>query len=82
MGEFILRSCVLLVEGVSLADISKSRDCKTRGKRIQANGLLFLYWLTMVPPSIIALITSAAILSKRPSPHAAQSTSLPPTMLA
>ena len=36
----------------------------------------------IVPPSIIALIISAAILSKRSAPRAAQSPTLSPTLIA
>ena len=38
------------MEGSPHADIIKSRECKTSGKKIKADGSLFVYWLTMVPP--------------------------------
>ena len=73
---------------------SKQKDTHTRLQsavsstvyfKVQINkGNLYLpsilQRLAIVPPSIIALIISAAILSKRSAPRAAQSPTLSPTL--
>ena len=68
------------MEGAPHVDIIKSREYKTSGKKIKADGYIFVHWLTMVSHKYyVALITFTEILSNMPSLQEAQSISLSST---
>lgn len=64
------------------ADTTKSRVCTTRGKRMKPDADGSFACLAIVPPRIIAEMTSAAMDSNRSAPRAEQSPTLSPTKSA
>jgi hypothetical protein len=79
--DFELGSLVLLMEAMPIAETTKSNEWTTRGNRINPEASSSLQRFAMEPPRIMALMTSAAILSNKSAPRAAQSPTLSPTCI-